>query len=138
MNPEIEKLLGRRRVTVQPLPVEKPDEVTVLPAPVELVVKQFTLDEYDKALPLLDDERALVAWACGKTKKEISDLTPESYEALQAAVWEVNEKGFFPFARRQIDGVIKNLSSLPPELMQAQMEKMILRARSQTSPPPRR
>jgi hypothetical protein len=134
---QLEILLGRRRVMVQPMPLEMPGVETVIAPPEEIIVKQFTGEQYDTALPLVDDERGLVALACGRTKKELAALTPESYELLQAAVWEVNAKGFFPFAQRQIDHWIKSLANLPQHLAKLEIERLTSLARSPVSRPQR-
>lgn len=100
-------------------------------------VRQLDLEEYPKVLQptkefpagIYSDEFALTAFLCGKDKKwlfgappEKKDaLTPESYEQLQAAAWEVNERGFFSFANRIIQRGEKRLAEMPPEIR----EKMI-------------
>ena len=68
-------------------------------------VRQFRLREYKALLPKTGDEIELVAAACGKTRAEIEAVQPASYEALYAALKEVNADGFFTFAaRRMADG----------------------------------
>jgi hypothetical protein len=48
-----------------------------------------------------NNEFALAAVACGTSETAIQSLSPESYEVLLATVYEINEKGFFSYARRQ-------------------------------------
>jgi phosphoribosylformylglycinamidine (FGAM) synthase PurS component len=71
--------------------------------PLELKVSQIRLADYDRALRCVNTENefGLVALAAGVNEATIKSLSPESYEVLQAAVWEVNEHGFFTFARRR-------------------------------------
>ena len=73
-----------------------------------LTVRQFKLVEYPRLLPLLDNEMELCAAACmngdsrSSSLRDIQSLTPESYEAVYAAVREVNAKGFFTWSARQL------------------------------------
>jgi hypothetical protein len=71
--------------------------------PVEIQVRQIRLADYDRAMRcvVIDDEFGLMAVACGTSEAVIKSLSPESYELVQATVWEVNQKGFFTFARRR-------------------------------------
>lgn len=64
-------------------------------------VHQLPLKKFDKGFELESDEIALTAHICGKAKEWILELTPESYEAVRAKAWEVNEKGFFAYCDRQ-------------------------------------
>ena len=103
----------------------------------ELKVTQFKLRDYQRTFLLADDEFALVAAGCGATKELILTLAPESYELALATVKEVNEKGFFVYAGRQMERAAANLRSLP----QAMLEKMFKPGvtsptRSPMMPPP--
>ncbi|HEX3855968.1 MAG TPA: hypothetical protein VHY30_01585 [Verrucomicrobiae bacterium] len=95
----------------------------------DFTVKQFRIGDYQKALALYADEIGLVAFACGKIKKEIESLEPESYERLHAAVQELNEKGFFVYAARQEKRGQEMISAMPPEMVQAAFGRFL-------SPPP--
>lgn len=95
-------------------------------------VRQILIGQYPKAYGLMDDEFALTAYCCcdpedDSAVKDVAWLTtlrPESYEQLQAAAREVNEKGFFSYASRQRKAVqeanaqmFANMAELPPEFL---------------------
>src|ERR1022692_3142636 len=72
-------------------------------------VRQLRLGEYERAFALIEDEIAFTAFCCsgsgvspdpagtggGYERAWSLTLQPESYETLQLAAREVNEKGFF-------------------------------------------
>lgn len=129
MNSKTDTLLGGRYLTVL-----FNDETTR-----ELIVRQIKVGEYQRAFPLISDELKLVAFATGLTEAELNEVNPEHYEALRAAVWEVNAKGFFFYAARQRDANQAALKELPPEALKALLEKIAstLRMPSPTLPPTR-
>ena len=98
----------------------------------EFSVGEIKLRDYSAALNHVEDEFALVAFACGREKTVITDLTPESYEALMGAVWRVNEKGFFSYAQRQDKRGAERMSRMTPEAVQA-LGAAILRQKSSAS-----
>lgn len=82
----------------------------------EVTVSQFKIREYDRAFDLADDEFGLVELACGKEKGWSQTIHPESFEALYAAVEEVNAKGFFGWCARKRERVkqtIMQMASIP-------------------------
>jgi hypothetical protein len=83
-----------------------------------VMVSQFKLGQYEKALVVIDDEFALAALACGKDKAWIQSLEPGSYEMLRTIVEEVNAAGFFVYAQRQQDKATKRINSVKPEVLQ--------------------
>lgn len=102
----------------------------------EVKVAQLCLADYEKAYALMHDEKdeiAFTAFCCfepepaqRKTRDWALTLHPESYELLQAAVQEVNAKGFFSFAARRRqqeqkaqEAMFAALANLPPETIQA-------------------
>ncbi len=89
---------------------------------VEWTVRQFRLKEYNACFALVDDEIALVAKACDKTRAELTDiLAPETYEELFKIMKEVNHTGFFPYAERlKIKGA-ENLRLMPEEMLERLM-----------------
>lgn len=95
----------------------------------EWTLHQFKLAQYPQALRIAGDEIALVALACEKTKAQIEALHPECYELLQAAVWELNEKGFFAYAARQQKRGEETLAGLPPDVVRNVFKQFL-------SPPP--
>jgi hypothetical protein len=88
-----------------------------------VIVRQFSLKQYDQALLIHEDEIALNGLACGKDKNWASSLSPESHEELVNIVREVNEKGFFPFAQRTYPKIVARLNSVKPEVLRAAIEK---------------
>lgn len=99
-------------------------------------IRQIPLGQYPKAYSLLEDEFALTAFCCCPTgpagvgepfsKDWVLTLLPECYEELQAAAREVNERGFFAYARRQKEREqeamkveLTALSALDPEMLKA-------------------
>jgi len=69
---------------------------------VEIKVRQLPTGEWDKAIGLFTNERALVALICGQPPEWINTVAPESYGELYKVAREVNELGFFDFASRQL------------------------------------
>ncbi len=105
----------------------------------EIKVRQIKVGEFNTAFPLLADEAKLVAFTTGLTEAELNEVVPEYYELLRAAVWEVNEKGFFPRAARMREQNVAAFKELPPEM---QKEKIALAestwlTQSRASPPRR-
>lgn len=88
----------------------------------EVTVKQITVGDYKKCFPMVDDEIELTGFVCGLMPPEMNLLTPESYEQLWAAVREVNEKGFFTYATRQLDRAQKQMEAMPPEMLKVAMQ----------------
>ncbi len=125
--PPLETILGQRNVSVK-FTDKRTDT---------FIVHQFLIPDYPAALKLFADEIGLVALACRKPRAEIEALTPESYEELQAAVQEVNAKGFFVYAARQQKLGQETLSALPADLVQAAFGRFLSASPSQTSPPRR-
>ena len=110
----------------------------------EITVRQIKLGEYQRAFPLIGDEMKLVAFATVMPQNTpdpsdyvIEEINPEHYEAVRAAVWEVNAKGFFVYAARQRDANRADLKEMPPEVIKALTERITstLRTPSPTSPP---
>ena len=106
--------------------------------PGELKIRQFRLAEYEDAFRAHDDEFALVARACGRTREFIQTLAPESYEQALATVREVNAHGFFAFAARRLERAAANLKQLPAELVEKMIERQKATSpmRSPILPPP--
>lgn len=102
----------------------------------EVTVRQITVGEYPGLFLKIDHEIALVATVCGIPPNEIGKVTPESYERLNAAVQEVNEKGFFAWSARQLQRAQKQMAALPPELVKQIMERTASAAPSPFSQPP--
>lgn len=100
-------------------------------------VRQFRVKEYPALRPLYLDEIALVAKACDKAVDVIGNVLPESYEELQKATREVNERGFFTYMVRQLQVALEDMQSIPPELLQLQLQKSALPTPSRTLPQPR-
>jgi len=110
-------------------------------------VRQLRLAEYEKALALEPDEIAFVLFACdlgAGGPMPASPPTPKSYEALYAAVREVNAEGFFPYSRRRAEraaqeqkATLAMMADLPPETIKLAMEKGLTQqqSRSPTSSP---
>jgi hypothetical protein len=106
-------------------------------SPEEIKIRQIRLYDYAAAMKVYADEVALVALACGKTKKEIEALTPESYEELQGAMTQLNAKGFFAYAARQEKKSQEMLAALPPEVVQGAFGKFLSQPPSPALPLPR-
>ena len=85
----------------------------------DMAVHEIKLRDYATALRCAGDEFALVGLACGRAVTVIKDLTPASYEAVAAAVYQVNEKGFFAYAQRQEKRGGDLLGRMSPEAVQA-------------------
>jgi hypothetical protein len=68
-----------------------------------VTVTQFKLADYPALMREYDNEFALVARAVGRDVKFVQTLTPASYEEVLAAMREINAKGFFAYAGRQIE-----------------------------------
>lgn len=92
----------------------------------EIKVHQLRLADYERAYAMLDDEMGLTAFCCGKEKGWVLTLQPESYELLQSAAREVNQRGFFSFAarrdereREQQAGVFAAMAEMPAEAIEA-------------------
>lgn len=104
----------------------------------DLLVRQFKIKQWPLAYPKSDDEFELVAVATGKTRAQIEELTPDSYNQAHKAMLEVNAEGFFPYASRRREKDSAALALLPPELLQKVMgEKFISSMPSPIIPPPR-
>src|ERR1039457_3425110 len=106
----------------------------------DVFVRQLPIRDYPAAFKVVEDEFAFTAFcttlaAGGEGRGEVAgtafvqSLRPESYELLQAAAREVNEKGFFAFAARQqarADAVQKAqlaaMSEMPPEMLKLAIE----------------
>jgi hypothetical protein len=97
----------------------------------ELLVRQLKLKEWPQAMTCLDDEIGLVAIACTKTRPQILELTPASYNEAHAAMKGANAAGFFTYAQRRLDRAAEDLRAMPPDMV----EKMF-RSRSTSSMPP--
>jgi hypothetical protein len=113
-------------------------------------VRQLRLSDYERAYTLTGDEFAFTAFCCLSTgtnansaphgKEWALTLQPESYELVQAAAREVNEKGFFSYAsrrkRREEEAqraMFDAMASLPPETLQLAAEIGVRRT-ADTSP----
>ena len=101
-------------------------------------VRQFRLREYQKLLPIVADEIALVAAACGKTKADIELVRPDSYELLHAAMREVNAAGFFTYtARQEAAGKREIQSMLDAGIPAERIMQLLTAGRSISSTPSR-
>ena len=102
-----------------------------------ITVRQIRVGEYRRAFPLIADEIKLVAFAAGITEAELDEIVPEHYELLQAALWEVNAKGFFAYAARTRRVNEDAMVGLPPELLKSLSDKLAstLPTPSPASPP---
>lgn len=87
----------------------------------EVKVRQLPLRDYDRAFAVIDDEIALTAHICGKSKDWALSLQPESYEALQEKAREVNGRGFFGWSERKSRELTKFVAGMGPEIAQAAM-----------------
>jgi hypothetical protein len=78
----------------------------------EVRVRQIPIREYERGFQLVQDEIALAGFLVAAPRQSAADpcncsrawaltLTPQSYELVLATGREVNEKGFFAFARRR-------------------------------------
>ena len=85
--------------------------------PAELKIRQIRVREYPVAFKHLDDEPALVGFACNQTKQQIENLSPESFEQALKKVKEVNEKGFFTYAGRKLAVMAETLRNATPEML---------------------
>lgn len=121
MNPtqKLETLFGGRAVSV----LHEDGSRT------EIKVRQLRLADYEKAFVLMEDEFAFTAFCCQQSSAWITTLQPESYELLQAAAWEVNEKGFFAYAARRVakaqaeqDRQMAQLARMSPEAIRVAAE----------------
>lgn len=148
MDPKTDTLFGGRTVAAQLLTGET----------IEVRVRQFPLGDYERAFALFEDEIALTAFCCcptspagptspaSQTKEWAHTLTPESYEALHAAVEEVNAKGFFAWSARRKSreaalqqSMIAAMASLPPDALKLAIEAGARNTLPNLSPtPPRR
>jgi len=133
-NTKIESALGFREVLVH-LADAKPETWKI---------QQILIDRYQDGMKVLEDEVAMVAFTCGKTIKEVQALHPQSYEVLRAAVWEVNEHGFFRTAARWADEAEKKLrarlAAFDPDTIKtviAEGARLLSQRPSPGSPPPR-
>ena len=103
----------------------------------EMTINEIKLKDYPLALKCVADEFSLVALATGRQRTVILDLTPASYEAVAAAVWSVNEAGFFSYAQRQEKRGVDLISKLSPD----RLGEMLALSQSTPTPsglPPRR
>ena len=91
----------------------------------KVLVRQLPVKDYPKAIQATDNEMKLVAVICAKPQEWVGSLTPESYEAVVVAMNEVNEKGFFSYASREHDKLMKKLSGVSPELLKVAAEKAL-------------
>ena len=82
-----------------------------------VAIEHLKLREYDRAFKSLDDEMALTAILCGKTKEWVMNLTPASYEALRGCAKAENESGFFAYAERQMAKLTERMNGLRPEIL---------------------
>lgn len=98
MSQKNETLIGGRKLTVN---FETLPDGTMPPAEAVLV-RQVPLREYEAGLLVFEDEFARTAFICGRDKKWVLTLTPESYEALRVAAEEVNAQGFFVYCQRRV------------------------------------
>lgn len=89
----------------------------------EVVVRQLPVKDYQKAIAVADKEIELAAVVVAKPVAWVESLTPESYEELVVAMNEVNAKGFFTFAAREHDKLMRKLSGASPELLKMAAEK---------------
>lgn len=114
MNTKIETLSGGRLV-----------KVTLLDgSEAEFKIRQILIGEYDKAFTMLEDEIALTAFICGHPRAWANNLSPESYEALQAAAREVNAGGFFAWSTRRQQRIAEQQAALLPTLMKMTPEQI--------------
>lgn len=86
--------------------------------PAVVTLRQLPLKEYERAFALIDDEIALAALIAGKDKRWALELAPDSYEEVREKGWELN-KGFFAYADRTNEALMKKLNSLKPSTLSA-------------------
>ena len=125
MNTQDDTLFGGRPVSVV-LEDKSTDTFTV---------RQFRLKEYKSLLPIMDDEIALVATACDKTRPQLELVQPASYEALHKAMREVNAEGFFTFAARRTEAGQREIrlmldAGVPIERIMAASQALVKNATS--------
>lgn len=89
-----------------------------------VVISQLPLRSYEKAFIAMDDEIALTAIICGMERAAMLQMKPDSYEKVRKAAVEINESGFFAFARRRQEAVMTRLNNVKPELLQLVSEKL--------------
>ena len=92
---------------------------------IPLTIGQLKLVSYPKAVASIDDEIGLTAILAGLEKQAVLELTPESYETLRAATAELNEKGFFVYAQRQVAKATERINKMSPEMLKAVTEKVL-------------
>lgn len=68
----------------------------------EIKVRQLPIEDWDKAIGVFTNERALVALICGQPPEWVNKIAPDSYGELFKLAREVNERGFFDYAARQL------------------------------------
>lgn len=124
----------------------------------DIKVAQLKMADWEKAYTLLADEMAFTAFCCfdpeglrktkqwllGKPPQHEDGIMPESYELLQAAAREVNEKGFFSFATRRVareakenESMMAAMATLPPEAIKLAAEAGLKSTSLNSSPAPR-
>ena len=114
----------------------------------DITVRQIRLGEYQKLLPLVEDEIALVRAVCDlgapasgtASSQPLSDPTPAGHELLFAAVQEVNEKGFFAFAARRMAAGQREIrrmldAGIPAERLVEMLRTSISSMPSRATPP---
>jgi hypothetical protein len=93
-------------------------------APETVLVRQLPVSEYGSAFGKVDDEMALAALVCKRDAAWIASLTPESYEAVQTAMQEVNTGGFFAYSGRRNKMIIDRLNNVKPEVLRLAAESV--------------
>lgn len=89
-------------------------------------LRPLPLRSYASAFGAVDDELALTAILAGRERAWVDSLTPESYEALYAALERLNARGFFAWSARQRARqeesqrrTLEAIATLPPEAIEA-------------------
>jgi hypothetical protein len=117
------------------------DDNSPEPKPITLNVRQFKVREYPTLAPYMNNELELCARACTKPRAFIESLTPDSFEVVCAAVWEVNGSGFFTWSERQLKRGNQMISELVHRGVSAEkvvelLQQSISSTPSRTVPPP--
>jgi hypothetical protein len=122
MTTPLTTITGRQPFTVQ-FADGRTEEITISQLPIGRYQSLMT-PSAAQPVPVFMDEIALTAALCGKSREWITGkppafedgLTPESYELLRGAAWELNEKGFFAYAARREAANREQFLALPEEV----------------------
>lgn len=89
----------------------------------EMELRPLPLREYDRAWAAMDDEFAFAAVCTGCSRDQILELAPDAFEALMAAIRDINARGFFAWSARRQARIaeaarvnMEAIAALPPEL----------------------